>query len=155
MRFSATKEEEISLNLAPLIDVVFLLLIFFMVTTSFNKESVFDLTLPAGEAKQGSESDFSITIDISNLDQISIENSPALESFSQSASAQQALSNKIQSALQEVRETKNIAESAQPTIIISADKLASHGKVIQLMNAISQLNINQIQFAIDSTNSTK
>ena len=36
MKFNRVEEEEVNLNLAPLIDVVFLLLIFFMITTTFN-----------------------------------------------------------------------------------------------------------------------
>lgn len=40
------QQEDISVNLTPLIDVVFLLLIFFMVSTSFTKESYLNINLP-------------------------------------------------------------------------------------------------------------
>ncbi len=46
MKFSRTPTEELELNLTPLIDVVFLLLIFFMVSTTFQKESEISLQLP-------------------------------------------------------------------------------------------------------------
>ncbi len=44
--FQARRKQEVSVNLTPLIDVVFLLLIFFMVSTSFNRETQIKLDLP-------------------------------------------------------------------------------------------------------------
>ncbi|MDX1803650.1 MAG: biopolymer transporter ExbD [Alcanivorax sp.] len=49
MKFPRPSQEEVSVNLAPLIDVVFLLLIFFMVSTTFNDKTQLSITLP--EAK--------------------------------------------------------------------------------------------------------
>ena len=46
MKFVRRPREELELNLTPLIDVVFLLLIFFMVSTTFQKESEISLQLP-------------------------------------------------------------------------------------------------------------
>lgn len=46
MKFKREHREELELNLTPLIDVVFLLLIFFMVSTTFQKESEISLQLP-------------------------------------------------------------------------------------------------------------
>ncbi|MEQ8664044.1 MAG: biopolymer transporter ExbD, partial [Gammaproteobacteria bacterium] len=46
MNFRQPRSREVDVNLTPLIDVVFLLLIFFMVSTTFVKESKIDLTLP-------------------------------------------------------------------------------------------------------------
>ena len=49
MRFSQYQEEEVGISLTPLIDVVFLLLIFFMVSTTFSKESQLNLRLPTSD----------------------------------------------------------------------------------------------------------
>ena len=46
MKFKRQAGEEVSVNLTPLIDVVFLLLIFFMVSTTFTKESHLEIDLP-------------------------------------------------------------------------------------------------------------
>ena len=46
MKFERKHPDELELNLTPLIDVVFLLLIFFMVSTTFQKESEISLQLP-------------------------------------------------------------------------------------------------------------
>ncbi len=55
--------EEAGLNLAPMIDVVFLLLVFFMVATTFaREEEQLDVNLPASEAGEGAEPTDEITI---------------------------------------------------------------------------------------------
>ena len=46
MKFQLRQPEEVDLNITPLIDVVFLLLIFFMVSTTFDHESEVNITLP-------------------------------------------------------------------------------------------------------------
>jgi len=49
VKFPRPRQEEISVNLTPLIDVVFLLLIFFMVSTTFTRETQLSLTLPEAQ----------------------------------------------------------------------------------------------------------
>ncbi|EKF75222.1 biopolymer transport protein ExbD [Alcanivorax hongdengensis A-11-3] len=49
MKFSRPQREEVNINLAPLIDVVFLLLIFFMVSTTFNNKTQLSITLPEAD----------------------------------------------------------------------------------------------------------
>ena len=67
MNFRRKNREELDLNLTPLIDVVFLLLIFFMVTTTFDRETQLNIELPqaAGEQKKA-EQVLEISIDSSN-----------------------------------------------------------------------------------------
>lgn len=52
MKFRRQSPEEVSLNLTPLIDVVFLLLIFFMVSTTFTKETQLAIDLPEASGEQ-------------------------------------------------------------------------------------------------------
>lgn len=53
MNFNDNKEpEDAALNLTPLIDVVFLLLIFFMITTTFQKQTELQINLPQADAQQ-------------------------------------------------------------------------------------------------------
>ncbi len=51
MKFTRQPVEEVSVNMTPLIDVVFLLLIFFMVSTTFTKERELSIDLPQAEGK--------------------------------------------------------------------------------------------------------
>ena len=52
MNFPRPQSEEIAINLTPLIDVVFLLLIFFMVSTTFTKETQLKVDLPQATTEQ-------------------------------------------------------------------------------------------------------
>lgn len=58
MKFRQVRRELPALNLTPLIDIVFLLLIFFMVTTSFSRETRLLVSLPeaSGSAENAAES---------------------------------------------------------------------------------------------------
>ena len=55
MKFSVPETEEVSINLTPLIDIVFLLLIFFMVSTTFQRETELEIALPEASAEASSE----------------------------------------------------------------------------------------------------
>jgi len=64
MKFRRRRRNEVSIELTPLIDVVFLLLIFFMVSTTFIRETQLELELPeaSGELQQPEEQSIVITI---------------------------------------------------------------------------------------------
>ena len=62
MKFKRQPREDLELNLTPLIDVVFLLLIFFMVSTTFQKESEISLQLPRANENPVESSQESIEI---------------------------------------------------------------------------------------------
>ena len=49
MKFQRRRDEEVGINLTPLIDVVFLLLIFFMVSTTFERHGEIQLHLPSAD----------------------------------------------------------------------------------------------------------
>ena len=63
--FQVKRKKEVNVNLTPLIDVVFLLLIFFMVSTSFNRETQIQLELPeaAGDPLQTQPEMIEISVD--------------------------------------------------------------------------------------------
>jgi len=149
MKFSRTQEDEVSLNLAPLIDVVFLLLIFFMVTTSFTQENAIDLSLPEASSEQPREQNMTINITVSAMDEISIEgNKFNIESTGTSVD-RQVLGEQISLAIKQLTAANIQQTDGDPTIIIQADKAASHGRVILLMDAIARLGIHKIQFAVE------
>jgi len=153
MKFNRVEEEEVSLNLAPLIDVVFLLLIFFMITTTFNDKKAIDLTLPEANSQQIQAPEFAITITVSKLDEIIIESDQTRFSGisgieGTSSEQRKSLSQHINQMIELLKNENPGLAQTSPTIIIEADKAASHGRVIQLMDAISKLGINKIQFAV-------
>lgn len=62
MKFRRQSRDEVGINLTPLIDVVFLLLIFFMVSTTFTREAHLSIDLPEAEGKPVEEVDKQIEI---------------------------------------------------------------------------------------------
>jgi biopolymer transport protein ExbD len=148
VKFHSTEQEDVSLDLAPLIDVVFLLLIFFMVTTSFTQNDAIDLTLPEADSQQVQHQEYTINITISKLDEIIVESDQARFSEISGSENRKALSQKIKQAIELLEKENPDRSGTSPTIIIEADRTASHGRVIELMDVISQLGINKIQFAV-------
>ncbi len=149
MKFSRPEHEEISLNLAPLIDVVFLLLIFFMVTASFKQNSAIDLTLPEANPEKIQPQYLTLKISINDRDEIILKNGQTQFAQISGDETRDALANKIQQAIKQHKHQNPDASTKTPTIVIEADKRASHGRVVQLMDAISKLGINKIQFAVE------
>lgn len=151
MKFNRIDQEEPSLNLAPLIDVVFLLLIFFMVTTSFVKDDAIDLTLPAASSQQSLSKEFSIHIRVNKFDEITVEDDQSRFSIISGSEQRATLAQNISRAIAQLREENQGGTGDSPTIVIEADKAASHGRVIELMDVISQLGLSRIQFAVIPT----
>ena len=148
MKFTRLEQEDVSLNLAPLIDVVFLLLIFFMVTTSFTQDQAIDLTLPEATSQHIQPPEFTINISVSKLDEVIVESDRTRFSGISGQENSQTLKDKIRLAIEQLERENPARSGTPPTVIIEADKHASHGRVVELMDVISQLGISKIQFAV-------
>jgi biopolymer transport protein ExbD len=75
MRYRDNREEEVQIDISPLIDMVFILLIFFMVTTTFVKDMKLDLERPsAGSANVASTKSLRVFID--KFSDIYVDNQP-------------------------------------------------------------------------------
>jgi biopolymer transport protein ExbD len=131
MNFRPRGEEEVDVNLTPLIDVVFLLLIFFMVSTTFIRESESELTLPEASAE--------VREDPLDVIEIAIDaNGRYFVNGTALISTQLAV---VRQALSDVRPT-----DAEPVVIISADAEASHQSVVTVMDAARQIGLTRITF---------
>lgn len=75
MKFHKKKETIQNIDISPLIDMVFILLIFFMVSTTFNKDMKLDLTRP-GASSASMASDESIRVFIDSSSEIYIDEQP-------------------------------------------------------------------------------
>lgn len=78
MKFKRQAAEEISVNLTPLIDVVFLLLIFFMVSTTFTKESHLEIDLPEAAGEKSTSEAKEVELIISHKGEFSINERPLI-----------------------------------------------------------------------------
>ena len=66
MKFPRPSQEEISVNLTPLIDVVFLLLIFFMVSTTFDDKTQLSITLPEADGAALAQTPEQVTVTVTS-----------------------------------------------------------------------------------------
>jgi biopolymer transport protein ExbD len=126
------RREDVDLNITPLIDVVFLLLIFFMVSTTFERESEINITLP--EASE----EFTDT----KLDTLEV----AIDASGRIYINEQLLVN---TQLITIREAMRDAtyDMDKPPVVISADAKATHQLVVRVMDAARQLDLTKITFA--------
>jgi len=124
VQFRRQSREEDSINLTPLIDVVFLLLIFFMVSTTFTKETHLEIDLPeaVGEAANSETDPLEIIINAAGdyaLNGKSLVNNTAAT---------------LRSALTELSEG-----DTSRALIITADANAPHQYVVRAMDSAGQL----------------
>lgn len=129
MQFRRQKDNELTVNITPLIDVVFLLLIFFMVSTTFTKESHLSLNLPeaSGEEKTDQPHQIEILIDANGQ---YVVNERSL------------ISTKLESIMAALEEVS--AGNTKMPLIITADAKTPHQAVITAMDAASQLGFAQL-----------
>ena len=128
MRFQGDSEEDYSLQLTSLIDVVFLLLIFFMVSTSFvDFTRRLDIELP--EAKSSAEvvEKKSFLIEVGVKKRISLNGKTVLLDDLESELKAGVVSGKF-----------------KPSLTVKADKRLDYGYVIKVMGLISGAGIRDI-----------
>ncbi len=129
MEFKRQKNNQVDVNITPLIDVVFLLLIFFMVSTTFTRETHLSLDLPEATGEEQTELPQQLEILIDANGNYAIN-------------GKTLVSNKIdvvKAALNELAGT----ERAIP-LIITADAKTPHQAVITAMDAAGQLGFSQL-----------
>ena len=131
MRFQGDSEEDYSLQLTSLIDVVFLLLIFFMVSTSFvDFTRRLDIELP--EAKSSAE----VVEKKSFLIEVGVEKRITLN-------GKTVLLDDLESRLKAGVESGKF----KPSLTVKADKRLDYGYVIKVMGLISGAGVRDISLA--------
>ncbi len=129
MRFQFRSEEPAEINLTPLIDVVFLLLIFFMVTTTFNRYAQIKIDLPEA-SQQPTQPPEATELEVDAQGRYYLDGR---------ALVNQRLETLVK-ALREVRAGK--AESAP--LIIRADANTTHQSVVTAMDAAGRVGIRRL-----------
>ncbi|MFT6295559.1 MAG: biopolymer transport protein ExbD [Glaciecola sp.] len=132
MKFKRTVREELVINITPLIDVVFLLLIFFMVTTTFSNETRLLVNLPEAnaEAVEGEQEQIEIIVSVDGSYTI---NGKGLVD-AQASTLARAL---------EIESNGNV----KLPIILVADALATHQSVVTAMDVIGQSGFTRLNIA--------
>lgn len=132
MNFKKQNREDPSVNLTPLIDVVFLLLIFFMVSTTFQKDNHITLTLPKADNTQRQTKVDNIYISVSSSGEYGVNS--------------RALVKNDAATLSLAIENLNISDKTTP-VIIAADANTTHQSVITVMDVASRLGFSKVSIA--------
>ena len=124
MKFRRQRREEVGINLTPLIDVVFLLLIFFMVSTTFNRETQLSIDLPEAEGSPAPTTDEQIEILINEAGQYRVNGQGLVDSRMRT----------LQAAIYKI----SAGDTTMP-MVITADAQAAHQDVVRAMDAAGQM----------------
>lgn len=132
MNFRGKQRDDLDLNLTPLIDVVFLLLIFFMVSTTFQKESEITVNLPKASTEPVAQPAEHLEIVINAAGRFFINDQELVKSDSVS----------VQTALAKLAQGKR-----DIPITIRADAQTPHQVFVTAMDAAAQLGMLHISIA--------
>ena len=130
MHFRREQEENYSLELTPLIDVVFLLLIFFMVSTVFvDFPRRMDITLPTSKAASDNEVVKNLKIEITKDEKIYVR-------------GRRVTLDQLERSLAKLQKPQEVKT------IIRADKDLSYGFVVQVMGLLQAARVTDISVAV-------
>lgn len=129
-RRRAREVEESEVNLTPMLDVVFIMLIFFIVTASFVKESGIDISRPPAATAERKEKG-NILIAITNSDQIWIDR-------------RQVDPRALRANIERLH-----AENPQGSVIIQADVESKNGLLVTVMDAARLAGVNSVSLAAE------
>jgi biopolymer transport protein ExbD len=132
MNLRPRKREQPDINLTPLIDVVFLLLIFFMVSTTFEHQSRIQIELPEATAQPNKPEDESLEILIDAQGRYFLGD-------------QQVVNTELKTLKGAIR--KAVGEREAMPVIIRADARTPHQAVVRALDATSQLGLVHISLA--------
>jgi len=131
MRFRREEEDSFAFDMTPMIDVVFLLLIFFMVSTVFvDFSKKMDINLPTSKSSSLDESTKTLEVEMSKDKKIFLSGKPV-----------SLLGLETTLAKMEFKDKK-------PSAIIRADKSLPYGDVIQVMGLLQKKGIPDISVAV-------
>ena len=132
MKFRRRAQRDNSINLTPLIDVVFLLLIFFMVTTTFTRETRMLISLPEAEADAMASEQTTLELLIS-------------KDGSYAVNGKSLINRDIKTIMAALKDA-SAGDSAMP-LVITADAESTHQAVITAMDAAARLGFETLNIA--------
>lgn len=140
---SARRRPEAALEMTPLIDVVFLLLVFFLLTTTFSQptptestdepeEAVIDVDLPSASSGNAETSSESLTVYLDPDGRVYLDSDTPLAP------------NELKATLLQKRD-----EGTDVIVNLKADKQASHGATMELLDLVKQSGVQTVNFVIE------
>lgn len=136
MNFRRGRSSDVpEINLIPLIDVLLVIIIFLMLTTTYAKFSGLEINLPTADASKQNEQPNEVSVTVTATGQVLVNKTPL------GAVSVEAISDALRRAA---------ADAKDPVIVINADAKATHQSVIDIMQAAQAAGYPRISFATQS-----
>lgn len=132
LRPDRKKEDDIDVNLTPLIDVVFLLLIFFMVSTTFDRYANLKVQLPEASNKVQQNADTPLVLSIDARGNYFVDQ-------------RQVVNTSLETLKTAIQQT--LGDRKDVPILLRADANTPHQAVVRAMDAAAQLGLTRISIA--------
>ena len=138
------KREDPEINLIPFIDVLLVILIFLMVTTTYSKFAELQITLPSADAEKARERPFELNVTVDAKGNYTINGNPV--SFRNVADLAEDMKASVRAGTD--GQPAPAAGSAQsPVVIVNADQFAMHQMVINVLEAARLAGYDKLTFA--------
>jgi biopolymer transport protein ExbD len=130
------EKEHLEINLVPMIDVMLVILIFLMITTTYSKYTELQIKLPAADAERQLERANEVAVLVNAQGQYVVNRTPVVfVSVEQFAGELRRASDAI----------------AEPVVVVSADAKATHQSVVRVMEAARVAGLQHITFTTQAS----
>ncbi|MCU0662176.1 MAG: biopolymer transporter ExbD [Myxococcota bacterium] len=125
------------IELTPLVDIIFQLLLFFLITATYTKNPTLDINLPKAGSKSMGTHDKDIMLDVRRDGEVSYENQ-----------------NLSMDALEGLL-TAQYASNQDAVVVIRADQASQHGRVVELMDLAKKVGFTRLAIATRAAGSVE
>ena len=136
MKFSRRRIEEPEINLIPFIDVLLVVLIFLMLSTTYSRFTELQINLPAADAEKLHERPGEVLVAVAADGRYAVNHKPV------DGRSVELLTTELSAAA---------AGRADTVVIISADALAAHQAVVNVLDAARRAGLSRLTFAAQSS----
>jgi biopolymer transport protein ExbD len=134
MNFRNTTREDPEINLIPFIDILLVIIIFLMLTTTYSRFAELQINLPSADAEKTLERPNQINVVMSATGQYQVNR-------------RGVTFRDVASFTEELRRAG--AEMKDPVVVINADSGVTHQAVVRVMDAARHAGYGQIAFAVE------
>jgi biopolymer transport protein ExbD len=139
MKFQRKQKTEVALDLTSLIDVVFILLLFFVLTTTFVRDSTLHINLPEANGQVVEQNELRVEVVITSTGDYRVN-------------GQQLINTDINTLMRAI--TDIAAGDSNMPITITADAATTHQSVVTAMDAVARLGFSRLNIATRQAEAT-
>jgi len=140
MKFSRRPPEEPEINLIPFIDVLLVVLIFLMLSTTYSRFTELQVNLPSADAEKLKDRPAEVIVAVSNDGRYAVNRKPV------DGRSVELLTAEIAAAA---------GGRSDVVVIVSADALAAHQSVINVLDAARRAGLSRLTFASQTNNGSR